>query len=55
MKVQDILKDVNTFTSQLLERIALQIAKKQEDMKRVAHNTQNNGQHSGSNNLNAVD
>ncbi|PNF35291.1 Lipid storage droplets surface-binding protein 1 [Cryptotermes secundus] len=55
IKLQDILKDVNTFTSQLLERIALQIAKKHEDTKRVAHNTHNNGQHSGSNNLNAVD
>jgi len=54
-KIQAILDDINTFTSQLLEMIALQIARNHDAKKEVAPNSQNCGHHSKTNNLNAVD
>jgi len=54
-KIQAILSDINTFTSQVLEIIALQIARNHDGNKTVTPNTPNSGHHSETNNLNAVD
>jgi len=54
-KIQTILNDINAFSSQLLEMIALQIARNHDANKKVTPNTPNSGCHSETNNLNAVD
>jgi hypothetical protein len=54
-KIQVILNDINAFSSQLLEMIALQIARNHDANKKATQKTHNCGHHCETNNLNAVD
>jgi len=54
-KIQVLLNDINAFSSQLLEMLAIQIARNHDAKKKAAPKSQNCGHHCETNNLNAVD